>query len=51
MNNLQAQKVQTKLNQVELFKQFIGIWRFEYGKVTFLIIENTPFGIGMASNQ
>jgi hypothetical protein len=32
-------------------KQFIGSWTRELGKGTFLIIENTPFGIGMASNS
>lgn len=50
MNKLQAQKTQTKLDQTELLKQFIGTWVCDYKKDTSLIIENTPFGIGMISN-
>jgi hypothetical protein len=38
------------LDQVSLMKQFIGNWTCEYGKDTFLIIENVPFGAGMVSN-
>ena len=30
----QAQTAQTKLNQVELMKQFIGIWQSNVGKDT-----------------
>jgi hypothetical protein len=51
MNKLPAQETQTKLDQVELLKQFIGTWKCEYRKDTLLIIENNPFGIGMVSNS
>ena len=51
MDKLPAQKTQTKLDQVELLKQFIGTWKCEYRKDTLLIIENIPFGIGMVSNS
>lgn len=44
-------QAQTKLDQVELMKQFIGAWKCELGKDTFLISENTLFGTGMLSNS
>jgi hypothetical protein len=50
-NGIKAQTKQTKLNQAELMKQFIGTWKCELGKDTFLISENTPFGTGMISNS
>jgi hypothetical protein len=49
-SGIHAQTKQTELDQVELMKQFIGTWTCEYGKDTFLISENTPFGTGMISN-
>lgn len=51
INGTQAQTNQIKLDQVELMKQFIGTWKCELGKDTFLISENTPFGTGMLSNS
>lgn len=36
-NGIQAQTTQTKLNQVELMKQFIGTWKKEIGKDTTVI--------------
>lgn len=51
INEIQAQTIKTKLDQVELMKQFIGTWKFEFGKDTFLISENTLFGSGMLSNS
>jgi hypothetical protein len=33
-NRIQAQTTQTKLNHLELFKQFIGTWKGEMGKDT-----------------
>ena len=50
MSKSQAQKTQTELDQIELFKQFIGTWTCDYKKDTSLFVENTPFGIGMISN-
>jgi hypothetical protein len=43
--------MQTNLDQVELMKQFIGNWKCEYHKDTFLFIENIPFGTGMVSDS
>jgi hypothetical protein len=45
-NGLQAQTTQTKLNQVELMKQFIGTWKGETGKDTTFTIEDKSFGDG-----
>jgi hypothetical protein len=46
-NGLQAQTTtKTKLNQVELFKQFTGTWKAETGKDTTFTIEDTFFGDG-----
>jgi hypothetical protein len=50
-NGIHSQTAQTSLDQVELMKQFIGTWKCEYRKDTFLIIENAPFGTGMVSNS
>lgn len=44
-------QAQTQLNQVELMKQFMGTWKCELGKDTFLISKNAPFGTGMISNS
>jgi hypothetical protein len=38
-NGIQAQTTQTKLNQVELNKQFLGTWKAEIGKDTSFIME------------
>jgi hypothetical protein len=35
ITGIQAQDVQSKLNQIELMKQFIGIWKCELGRDTF----------------
>lgn len=43
-----AQTTQTKLNQVELMKQFIGTWECELGKRTIYRSDNKQFGNGMA---
>lgn len=51
INVQQAQTIQTKPDQNELLKQFIGTWKCELGKDTFLISENKPFGNGMISNS
>lgn len=49
-NGLQAQTTDTKLNQVELMKQFLGSWRYEGSDGTSMIFENTPFGDAMTGN-
>jgi hypothetical protein len=46
---IQAQTTQNKPDQVELIKQFIGTWKCELGKDTFLISENKLFGNGILS--
>jgi hypothetical protein len=48
---IQAQDVKSKLNQIELMKQFIGTWECELGRDTFLITETKPFGTGMISKS
>jgi hypothetical protein len=46
-NTFQAQTMQAKLNQAELIKQFIGIWKAEMGKDTIFIMEGKTFGKGL----
>lgn len=46
-NGIQAQTTQTKLNQVELFKQFIGTWKCELAKDTTLIVNVKSYGNGL----
>lgn len=50
-NRMQAQTTQTKLNQIELMKQFIGTWKSEFGEGTIFTSENRPFGNGMICNS
>ena len=50
LNGLQAQTTQTKLNQVELMKQFLGNWKAEFGKDTTINKETISFGDGIESN-
>jgi len=47
---IQAQTTQTKLNQVELMKQFLGIWKCEVAKDTTIVIDITPFGTIIEEN-
>jgi hypothetical protein len=49
INGIQAQAMQTKLNQVELMKQFIGIWKGEMGKDTAFVMEIKSFYNGFES--
>jgi hypothetical protein len=49
-NGIQAQTTDTKLNQVELMKQFIGSWKYEGSDGTSMIFENIPFGNAMTGN-
>jgi hypothetical protein len=48
---IQAQEVHSKLNQIELIKQFIGTWKCKLGRDTFLITQTKPFGTGMISRS
>jgi hypothetical protein len=49
-NGIQAQTTQTRLNQVELLKQFLGTWKSEIAKDTIIIGYYTPFGNAVESN-
>ena len=44
---IQAQTTQTKLNQIELMKQFLGTWKGETSKDTVITGHNTQFGTGL----
>ena len=44
-NGIRSQTTQTKLNQVELMKQFIGTWKSETNDTTY-IIEDKHYGDG-----
>lgn len=46
-NAIQAQTTQTKLNQVELMKQFIGSWKVEESKDTTFFWEAKSYGTGL----
>jgi hypothetical protein len=46
-NGIQAQTTQTKLNQVELMKQFLGAWKSEMVQDTIWTGEGRSFGTGM----
>ena len=48
---IQAQAAQTKLNQVDLYKQFIGVWKCDYAKDTTFIWETKSFGGGFEVNM
>ena len=47
---LQAQTTQTKLNQMELMKQFLGIWKGELAKDTVLMMNFTSYGKAIEHN-
>jgi hypothetical protein len=46
INGIQAQTTQTKLNQVELMKQFIGNWKSDVSKDTICFWDIESFGTG-----
>jgi hypothetical protein len=46
-NGIQAQTTQTKLNQVELMRQFLGTWKSELVQDTIWTGEGKSFGNGM----
>ena len=49
INGIQAQTTQTKLNNLELFKQFVGTWKGEMGKDTAFVMEIKSFYNGFES--
>jgi hypothetical protein len=49
-NGIQAQPTQTKLDQVELFKQLLGTWKAEVAKDTSYVHEYTSFGNAIEGN-
>lgn len=49
-NSIQAQKQDTKLNQVELWKKFSGTWEGKLFDDTFIVYDNKPYGTGMETN-
>lgn len=51
MNNAVTQSTETNLDQVELMKQFLGIWEGEFGNNTFFKSENKQFSRGIVSNS
>lgn len=51
VNNVQAQTTETKFDQVELYKQFIGLWKCDYAEDTTFIWETKYFGGGFEVNM
>jgi hypothetical protein len=51
MNKAFTQSTETKLDQVELMKQFSGTWKGEFGNNTFFKSENKQFAGGFISNS
>jgi hypothetical protein len=49
-NGTQAQTTETKLDQMELMKQFIGSWKYDSPDGSSMIFENKPFGTAMVGN-
>ncbi len=47
---IQAQTADTKLDQMELMKQFIGSWKHDSPDGSSMIFENIPFGDAMVGN-
>lgn len=47
---IKAQTAQTKLNQLELMKQFIGTWKSDFGDGSAMILEYTPYGNALVGN-
>lgn len=51
MHKTQAQATNTKLDQVELMKQFLGSWKGEFGDNSVFVSENIQFANGIVSNS
>jgi len=47
INTVKAQTTQTRLNQVELMKQFIGSWKYDITKDSTAFYEAKPYGTGL----
>src|SRR5664280_40564 len=50
LSEVQAQTTQTKLNQVELLKQFLGSWKWDAGKDTTGYYDAKSYGTGLEGN-
>ena len=50
LNGLRAQTTQTKLNQVELMKQFAGSWKCDMAEDTTKFWESKSYGTGLEGN-
>ena len=50
LNGIQAQTTQTKLDQLELMKQCLGIWKGELAKDTIMIMNWTSYGKAIEDN-
>jgi hypothetical protein len=50
LNGVQAQYTETKLNQVELFKQWIGTWKSDNAKDTTAFWDAKSYGTGLEVN-
>ncbi len=48
---VQAQTTQTKLDQMELMKQYLGIWKGELAKDTVMILNFTSYGTYFREKQ
>jgi len=51
MNRIQTQTPETKLDQVELMKKFIGTWKGEFGDNSVFMCENKKFANGIISTS
>ncbi len=51
MNKVQAQINETKLDQVQLMKKFIGNWEGKIGDNSIFTCENIPFASGIISTS
>jgi hypothetical protein len=51
LNGVQAQYTETKLNQVELFKQWIGTWKSDNAKDTTAFWDAKSYGTGLDFNN
>ena len=50
-NLMHAQTTETKLNQIELMKQFVGNWKCDLGTDTTIVGENIAFETGLVCNS
>ncbi len=51
LSEVQSQTTQTKLNQVELMKQFLGSWKCDAAKDTTSLYRIEPYGTGVITNS